>query len=161
MWPIVLFRQAWSSWETKPLQLYIFIEILLQKVKHVKCDPCFEEIWSSWQTKPPQLYMNRNFAQKSATWKVWPLFGKRYGPSQLSKPLQLYIDSNFAQKSETWKVWPLALERGMVCMILQIYCLGVTIINLRVGGYQKISHHQLWGFGLSKLLFQMLKLGLV
>ena len=28
---------------------------------------------SSWQTRLSQLYIDRNFAQKSATLKVWPL----------------------------------------------------------------------------------------
>ena len=38
---------------------FVWTEILLKKVWHEMCDPWF--------------YMNRNFAQKSATWKVWPL----------------------------------------------------------------------------------------
>ena len=38
---------------------FVWTEILLKKVWHEMCNPSF--------------YMNRNFAQKSATWKVWPL----------------------------------------------------------------------------------------
>ena len=44
-------------------------EILLKKVRHEKCDP--------W------VYMNWNFAQKSATWNVWPLV--LYEPKFCSK----------------------------------------------------------------------------
>ena len=65
---------------------FIWTEILLQKVRHEKCDPWF--------------YMNWNFAQKSATWNVWPLVFTG-----------LYMKQNFAQKSATWKVWPLVLEK--------------------------------------------------
>ena len=38
---------------------FVWTKILLKKVWHEMCDP--------------SIYMNRNFAQKSATWKVWPL----------------------------------------------------------------------------------------
>ena len=99
---------------------YILIEILLKKVRHEKCDP--------W------VYMNWNFAQKSATWKVWPLV--LYELKFCSKKCNMkcvtlgfiwteillkkvrhemcdpwfYMNRNFAQKSATWKVRPMVLE---------------------------------------------------
>ena len=73
---------------------------------------------------------NRNFAQKSATLKVWPLFGENsYGPigghnlhnntkinillkKVRHKKVRAMFDNwniniNFGQKSATLKVWPL------------------------------------------------------
>ena len=51
---------------------YTLIEILLQKVRHEKCDPWSRQVWSNLQTKPLQLSICWYFAQKSATCKVWP-----------------------------------------------------------------------------------------
>ena len=51
---------------------YTLIEILLKKVRHEKCDPWSIQVWSNLHTKPLQLYICWYFAQKSATWKVWP-----------------------------------------------------------------------------------------
>ena len=83
----------------------IWIEILLNKVRHEKCDLLlWEKVWLSWQTKPPLLYINQNFAQKSVTQKVWP-FVSSWQPSQL------YMKRNFAQKSGTQKMWPLGSSR--------------------------------------------------
>ena len=103
-----------------------------------KCDPLFwKEVWPSWQTKPPLLYMNWNFAQKSATQKVWPFvfswqpsqlfmnsnFAQKSAPSKVwpfgsswhTRLSQLYINKNFAQKSATWIVWPLGLYELKFC----------------------------------------------
>ena len=98
-------------------------------------NPCFGKRYGRVD-KPPLVYMNRNFAQKSATWKVWPLV--LYEPKFCSKKCDMksvtlsfiwteillkkvrhencdpwfYMNWNFAQKSATRKVWLLVLYKS-------------------------------------------------
>ena len=132
------------GWVDRPNHnIRVWKEILLNKVRHEKCDLLlWEKVWLSWQTKPPLLYINRNFALKSATQKVWPFvfswqpsqlfmnsnFAQKSAPSKVwpfgsswhTRLSQLYINKNFAQKSATQKVWPPFWEREVVWSSLQI-----------------------------------------
>ena len=70
---------------------YTLTGILLKKVQHKKCDPfvCGIQVWYTGQTKAPQLDINRNYAQKSATWKVWPLV---WGKGQINAEFSIWCE---------------------------------------------------------------------
>ena len=66
-----------SNGQTKPSQL-LLIGILLKKVRRRKCDPL-----GPVDSLNNYISINRNFAQKSETKKVWP-----FRSSRQSKPYQ-------------------------------------------------------------------------
>ena len=66
----------------------MLIEILLKKVRRKKCDPLGPD-----DNLHHFISINRNFAQKSATQKVWP-----FGSSWQSKPSTLLLKEIFLKK---------------------------------------------------------------
>ena len=76
----------------------ILIEILVKKVRHKKCEPLGPIDRPDFHN-----YMNRNFAQKSATWKVWP-----FGSSWQTKPSQLLLIEILLKKVRRRKCDPLS-----------------------------------------------------
>ena len=103
MWPF------WSSWQTR-FHNYVLTEILLKKVRRRKFD-------SLGLVDRPDFHNHiliKYFAQKSATYKVWP-----FESSWQTRLSQLYMNRNFTQKSATFKVWP--FESSWQTRLSQLY----------------------------------------